>query len=360
MGEPKVNNADIQINFNVQEILDDLCIRFILNCPEEAYESFERLFFQIEEAHWFYDDFYRENAKKKRINLPAYGFKEFAELIFDRCPHLNLHRRAVVNHTKNFYNYKSSVPVYGAIILNSTFDKVLLAMGYYSKNWSFPRGKINKNESEVDCAIREVKEEIGVDIAHLIKADDFVIAKLRQQTVKLYVVAGVSETVKFAPQTRKEVSGMQWHRIDDILSNGRSSPKKTSSKTFHLVMPFIRELMTFMRARKISRGSELPIVHSAPIQISGSKRGIRAPESQRERSSKAYEQNPSAPYNISLYSPPREIHMASSAPVPSLHSFVIPARLSPPPAGYLSEKVTTKPIRSGFSFSFKTEEIISV
>jgi mRNA-decapping enzyme subunit 2 len=38
------------------QVLEDICSRFLLNCPEEEYDSFERLFFQIEEAHWFYSD----------------------------------------------------------------------------------------------------------------------------------------------------------------------------------------------------------------------------------------------------------------------------------------------------------------
>lgn len=28
--------------------------------------------------------------------------------------------------------------------------------------WFFPKGKINKDETEIECAIREVEEEIGI------------------------------------------------------------------------------------------------------------------------------------------------------------------------------------------------------
>jgi len=34
------------------EVFDDLATRFILTCPVEQFSSFERLFFQIEAAHW--------------------------------------------------------------------------------------------------------------------------------------------------------------------------------------------------------------------------------------------------------------------------------------------------------------------
>jgi 8-oxo-dGTP pyrophosphatase MutT (NUDIX family) len=53
------------------------------------------------------------------------------------------------------------VPVCGAIIVNETFDKVLLVKGWSSKSsWGFPKGKINKDEPEIDCAIREVNNII--------------------------------------------------------------------------------------------------------------------------------------------------------------------------------------------------------
>jgi ADP-ribose pyrophosphatase YjhB (NUDIX family) len=36
-------------------------------------------------------------------------------------------------------------------------NQVLLVKGYQKgASWSFPRGKINKEEPEIDCAIREV------------------------------------------------------------------------------------------------------------------------------------------------------------------------------------------------------------
>lgn len=36
-------------------------------------------------------------------------------------------------------------------------DKVLLVKGWSNKSgWTFPKGKINKDEPEIECAIREV------------------------------------------------------------------------------------------------------------------------------------------------------------------------------------------------------------
>ena len=47
--------------------------RFVLNCPPEEYSSFDRIGFQLELAHWFYLDFYREED----LTLPNLPLKEF-------------------------------------------------------------------------------------------------------------------------------------------------------------------------------------------------------------------------------------------------------------------------------------------
>jgi hypothetical protein len=58
---------------SLEEVLDDLCARFIINLPNEELESFDRLCFQIEAAHWFYLDFFREEFP----SLPVFNLKEF-------------------------------------------------------------------------------------------------------------------------------------------------------------------------------------------------------------------------------------------------------------------------------------------
>ncbi len=126
------------------------------------------------------------------------------------------------------------MPVYGGIILNPTMDKCLLVKGW-SKNatWGFPKGKVNKNEGEMACAAREVYEEVkncfpqcspvldtdlwcgcasvqvGFDASQLINEDDTITATINnndnEQTIKLYIIAGVPEDTVFETQTRKEI-----------------------------------------------------------------------------------------------------------------------------------------------------------
>ncbi|RVW32159.1 mRNA-decapping enzyme subunit 2 [Vitis vinifera] len=67
-----------------QELLDDLCSfnpffpcsRFVLNVPKEDQQSFERILFLVEYAHWFYED----NSVEKNPSLKSFNLKEFTSL----------------------------------------------------------------------------------------------------------------------------------------------------------------------------------------------------------------------------------------------------------------------------------------
>ena len=59
-----------------QELLDDLCSRFVLNVPKEDQQSFERILFLVEYAHWFYED----NSVEKNPSLKSFTLKEFTYL----------------------------------------------------------------------------------------------------------------------------------------------------------------------------------------------------------------------------------------------------------------------------------------
>lgn len=48
--------------------------RFIINVPEAELSSVERICFQVEQAHWFYEDFVRE----LRPDLPSFQLKSFS------------------------------------------------------------------------------------------------------------------------------------------------------------------------------------------------------------------------------------------------------------------------------------------
>lgn len=226
--------------------LDDLCVRFIVNLPREELESVERICFQVEEAQWFYEDFVRPLDP----GLPSLSLKAFALRIFQHCPLMSQwsHYHHITAFSE-FLAYKTRVPVRGAIMLNQNMDEVVLVKGWKKgANWSFPRGKINKDEKDLDCAIREVYEETGFDIRAAGLAPDennakFIEITMREQHMRLYVFRGVPVDTNFAPRTRKEISKIAWYKLSELptLQKNKQQDAANANK-FYMVAPFLHPL----------------------------------------------------------------------------------------------------------------------
>lgn len=58
----------------IKKLIDNLHSRFIINVPEAELSSVERINFQVEQAHWFYEDFIRE----LKPELPSFQLKTFS------------------------------------------------------------------------------------------------------------------------------------------------------------------------------------------------------------------------------------------------------------------------------------------
>jgi mRNA-decapping enzyme subunit 2 len=251
--------------------LDDLCVRFIINLPREELESVERICFQVEEAQWFYEDFIRPLDPA----LPSLNLKTFAMRIFQHCPLMSQwsHYHHVVAFSE-FLAYKTRVPVRGAIMLNEEMDEVVLVKGWKKgANWSFPRGKINKGEKDLDCAIREVYEETGFDVraADLIKNDDDVKdieVTMREQHMQLFVFRGVPRDTHFEPRTRKEISKIEWYKLSDLPTMKKNKQHDegfaaANANKFYMVAPFLYPLKKWIAQQKKSEPKTHPVTKQA-------------------------------------------------------------------------------------------------
>eukprot|EP00058_Branchiostoma_floridae_P010446 XP_002595934.1 hypothetical protein BRAFLDRAFT_98536 [Branchiostoma floridae] len=140
--------------------------------------------------------------------------------------------------------------------------RVLLVQGYLAKaSWGFPKGKVNKDEPEDTCAIREVLEETSFDITPLLDPEAYIEHRMNEQLVRLYIVAGVSMETDFKPKTRKEIKCLKWFRVEDLPAHKKDTTPKTnlglSPNNFFMVMPFIKTLRKWITTRK-KAGSSLP------------------------------------------------------------------------------------------------------
>ncbi|GJE86134.1 DCP2-domain-containing protein [Phanerochaete sordida] len=238
------NGQQSSVQARLHEVLEDLSSRFILNLPEVELASLERVCFQVEQAHWYYEDFIREQDS----SLPTMTLKKFSHSLFHVCPFLSHWGDDHEQTFQNFMAYKTRVPVCGAIMLNETWDKCLLVKGWKATSaWSFPKGKINEQEPRYQCAIREVLEETGYDLGEQIKPADVVELSIRDQSLSLYIVPNVPEDFPFETRTRKEISKIAWFKLQDLPTWKRNKPV---SGKFYLITPFIGPLKAFLRDHK--------------------------------------------------------------------------------------------------------------
>jgi mRNA-decapping enzyme subunit 2 len=263
-------------NRTLVDWLDDLCVRFIVNLPNEELQSVERICFQIEEAQWFYEDFIRPLDPN---NLPSMHLRKFSQLMFQHCPLFSayseeLHQQAY----EQFLAYKTRVPVRGAIMLNEDMTHAVLVKGWKKgAKWSFPRGKINKEETDLDCAVREVWEETGYDLreADLVEPDEHmkkITVTMREQSMMLYVFRGVPMDTYFEPRTRKEISKIDWYKLTDLPTLRRKNQVQQQGtgndlikeSSFYMVAPFLGPLKQWEDRDSVTARTRLQHQWQAP------------------------------------------------------------------------------------------------
>ncbi|QSZ37259.1 hypothetical protein DSL72_009353 [Monilinia vaccinii-corymbosi] len=244
----------------LEEWLDDLCVRFILNIPAADLAHVPRICFQIEEAQWYYEDFIRPLDP----SLPSMNLRNFCLKIFAHCPLLsNFSASSHMQAFEEFLFYKTRVPVRGVILLNAEMDSVVLVKGWKKgANWSFPRGKINKDEDDLTCAIREAYEETGynLEVSGLVAQDRSLVEGLditgHNQQIKLYPFRNVPLDTPFEPQTRKEISRIQWWRLSDLPGYKKKGQQQhqpeaaANANKFYMVAPFLPKLKKWILNQK--------------------------------------------------------------------------------------------------------------
>lgn len=186
-----------------QNLLDDLTVRFILNNEEFVNLNPEEYFFILEQAHWYALDFY----KIKQIPL-----SEFAEQIL---AHNSICLDVMSDYLK-FKAYKQTIKVFGTILFSPKLTHVLLVEQINTcNNFTFPKGKKSKNETGVQCAIRETLEEVGYDASD--KIVDIPVTVFDKMT--FYCVFNVKMDYPFKTRTRNEIAKIFWfdlRRLNDI------------------------------------------------------------------------------------------------------------------------------------------------
>lgn len=251
------------------DILDEIEFRFISNMVESEINDDIRVCFHLELAHWYYIDHMVEDDKY--TGCPNVGSRDFTIQMCQHCRILRKYSHRADEVIAKFREYKSSVPTYGAILVDAELENVILVQSYFAKgnNWGFPKGKINQNEPPRDAAIRETYEETGFDFGRHSEKEKKFQKFIGDGMVRLYLVKNVPKDYSFEPQTRKEIRKIQWFKIDDLpTEKGDKMPDYLQGFKFFMAIPFVRDIQSYVHREreklKKRRATKTPPTITAP------------------------------------------------------------------------------------------------
>jgi len=97
----------------------------------------------------------------------------------------------------------------------------------YGLRWEFPGGKLDEGESGEECIIRELKEELDIDVEVMGFYDEFVEGDL---TIHYYLVRRVSG--KFTLNEHEKIQWVFPDELDDynLLSGDREIARKLAQR----------------------------------------------------------------------------------------------------------------------------------
>ena len=103
----------------------------------------------------------------------------------------------------------------GCIIIND--KKEVLLVHHNKGHWDFPKGHVEEGETEVETAIREVKEETNIDV-EVNENYRYTTEYSPQENVMKKVVYFLARNIndKRNPQL-EEVSEVKWFKLDEAV-----------------------------------------------------------------------------------------------------------------------------------------------
>ncbi len=122
------------------------------------------------------------------------------------------------------------VGTYGAIISikKESGDLYALVQGRYTGKWSFPKGHSNEGERPIECALREVGEETGID--ELPEPIEYL-----KVGYGYYYRFNLKSEVKLVPRDTSEIMDTKWATLEEMDEMQLNADASLYRKQMHRV-----------------------------------------------------------------------------------------------------------------------------
>lgn len=121
----------------------------------------------------------------------------------------------------------------GAIVVD---DEKVLLVKHNAGHWDFPKGHVEEGETEIETAIREVKEETNIDIK-IEKENKYISEYSPKENVMKTVIYFIGEKVggEDKPQI-EEVSDVEWVDVNKAVE------RITHQRSKEIMMQVIKDM----------------------------------------------------------------------------------------------------------------------
>lgn len=117
--------------------------------------------------------------------------------------------------------------------------KVLLILHSQGSHWGFPKGKANPNETALETAVRELKEETGLRVTKILRENPM-IEQYQFRRKKQFIVKSVQYFPAFVTGALKlqeeELRDAKWMSIPEAMQ------QLTFKEARHILQEFVRSL----------------------------------------------------------------------------------------------------------------------
>lgn len=144
----------------------------------------------------------------------------------------------------NSERVKRKAKTYGGILckkgVNIEEDEYVLVQGRYTGKWSFPKGHSNDGEMPLECSLREVAEETGID--ELPEPLEYL-----QIGYGNYFVFNMERKEKLVPRDNSEIMNTKWVTLEEMRNMSLNADASIWCNSY---MIYIRQESVWIKVNK--------------------------------------------------------------------------------------------------------------
>uniref|UniRef100_A0AC35UIR6 Nudix hydrolase domain-containing protein n=1 Tax=Rhabditophanes sp. KR3021 TaxID=114890 RepID=A0AC35UIR6_9BILA len=211
---------------------------------------------QAQEAMWLYEKFtqkFDDIEKFKPRDLLSF-VRRILEVL-----EINYYSDTWINTKCEEFNIYCQTRERAGVIIVKRGNKECLIVKNHDQYECFPKGSVKRNETTMECAIRETLEETGYDCKQTITSAIRIENSVKNMNHYLhwetyYVILNFDGEFKFSPKDKDEIISCRWISINKIPDSKKAKDELRNRIKFKIDFFFVKKLkqITQQNSRKMN------------------------------------------------------------------------------------------------------------